>query len=131
MLRFRAWIPPVAWAALLFGLSSIPGDRLPPVSAWWQPDKLVHGGLYLVLGLLVTRALRRTARAMSQEGLLLAAVALSALYGISDEVHQLWTPRRSADWRDAVADALGALLGAVLAIAVTKIKPVAKKPAAP
>jgi VanZ family protein len=42
----------------------------------------------------------------------LLAILIATAYGISDEIHQLWTPQRSADWRDVVADASGAALGA-------------------
>ena len=39
------------------------------------------------------------------------AVVLSTLYGVSDEVHQAFTPERTPDVRDLLADALGAALG--------------------
>ena len=39
------------------------------------------------------------------------AVLLATLYGAFDEVHQAFTPGRSPDVRDVVADCLGAALG--------------------
>jgi VanZ family protein len=109
----RPWLPALAWAAVLFALSSIPGGALPP-DPGWQTDKLVHGVLYLVLGLLCRRALGARA-GLTPAQLAAAATALATVYGVSDELHQLLTPRRSCDWRDVVADAVGALIGTGLA----------------
>ena len=119
------WLPAVLWAGLIFALSSIPGTSLPTV-AIPQADKMVHTLVYAILGYLVLRALesgpapgsepgserdRRAPRALPGLALVILAVTLATLYGISDELHQLWTPNRSADWRDVVADALGGTLG--------------------
>ena len=38
------------------------------------------------------------------------AFVFSCLYGISDELHQLFVPGRNADVYDAVSDAAGALI---------------------
>ncbi|MFZ1841932.1 MAG: VanZ family protein [Nitrospira sp.] len=40
------------------------------------------------------------------------AVAGCALYGLSDEIHQLFVPLRQGDPLDLVADSVGAALGA-------------------
>jgi len=42
----------------------------------------------------------------------MAHIAVANLYGISDELHQSFTPFRTPDWHDVVADALGGALGA-------------------
>jgi VanZ family protein len=116
--RIRPWRPALVWAAVLFGLSSIPGTSLPEVPGT-QTDKLVHGTLYLVLGALCARALRRTWTATAPRMVLLATL-LATLYGVTDELHQLLTPRRSCDWHDALADAVGGLLGALLATSLAR-----------
>ncbi len=107
------WGPAIAWAAVLFGLSSVPGRVYPRVSLTFA-DKLVHIAVYAVFGWLCARALLWTKRARPRWRTLVAAVALASSYGISDEVHQWFVPGRSADWRDVVADAIGAALGAAL-----------------
>jgi VanZ family protein len=106
-----AWLPVVLWAALIFVLSSIPGTSLPTVEVP-QADKMVHTLIYGILGALVLRGLRQAPNVRT----VLLAAALATLYGISDEIHQLWTPHRSADWRDVVADAVGGLLGTLALI---------------
>jgi VanZ family protein len=76
-------------------------------------DKLIHVVEYAILGWLVRRAIA--------VGLDLPATpwwiagALAALYGCTDELHQLFVPGRSGDGADAAADLLGGLLGARLA----------------
>src|SRR5262245_58962678 len=110
--RLRPWWPALAWAAALFALSSIPGQALPRVPAC-NADKVVHGALYMVLGIFCARGLRATT-GLGAAGLVAAAAALATAYGATDELHQLFTPRRSCDWRDVVADAVGAVLGAVV-----------------
>ena len=85
----------------------------------WHLDKVVHGALYLVLGLLCARALRATT-ALSATRVVVLAAALATVYGVTDELHQLFTPRRSCDWRDVVADAVGGLAGAALAMLLSR-----------
>jgi VanZ family protein len=79
-----------------------------------QADKLVHGLTYLVLGLLCGRALR-AATTLAKGRRVALAFLLTTAYGVTDELHQLFTSGRSCDWHDVVADAVGGLLGAVLA----------------
>ena len=45
---------------------------------------------------------------------ILAATVLATLYGVSDEIHQMFVPPRTPDWQDVCADALGAMTGAVV-----------------
>jgi VanZ family protein len=107
----RPWLPALGWATAVFVLSSIPGEALPRVPGW-HSDKLVHGAVYLVLGAFCARGLRATTT-LSPAALVSATTALATAYGVTDELHQLFTPRRSCDWRDIVADGIGAALGAV------------------
>ena len=120
-LRFAAWLPVGLWASAIFGLSSIPGTRLPAIDLPGS-DKVVHALLYAVLGALLRRALDRTSGHEPRRSNLLIAALLATAYGISDEIHQLWTPHRSADWRDVVADAAGGALGASALVAMRWMK---------
>jgi VanZ family protein len=107
--RAALYGPPLLYAALLFWLSA--QETLPTVPT---SDKVEHFVAYLGLAGLIYRALWFDTR--WSPGLLFSASALLAvLYGISDEVHQAFVPGRTSAVDDVVADALGGVVGAVLA----------------
>jgi VanZ family protein len=105
------------WAVTIFGLSSIPGQSLPAVSAL-KYDKVIHAAVYAILGGLFFAALRRTSSLSTARVVAVAALAALA-YGLTDEFHQIFVPGRSAELYDALADGLGGWLGASLAAFTT------------
>lgn len=112
--RWAPWARLMAYAGLLFGLSSLPSVPLEP--AWPQGDKLLHLLAYLPLGWLAHGAfasLRQLGRRPWR--LRLAALGAAALYAASDEWHQALVPGRTADLADWAADLLG--IGAGIALA--------------
>jgi VanZ family protein len=118
MKRVRSWLPAVVWAATIFVLSSIPGRSLPPLPMW-NADKLVHAAVYAVLGALCWRGARASfAPGTAQWRVVLIAVLLTSLYGIADEVHQMFVPNRSPDPNDVLADAVGGWLGALACVVI-------------
>jgi VanZ family protein len=106
--RLSLWGPVGFYGALIFALSSTSTFAAPPMHVG---DKTAHAVLYAGLGFLVARALAGgfgrpvTARAA------FAALAVCAVYGLSDEIHQLFVPRRMFDLRDLAADVAGGGLG--------------------
>ena len=105
--------PALIWAATIFVLSSIPGDRLPEIvfHVW---DKLLHATVFFMLCLLLHRALRSQMRfPRLQLFALVSALFLTVLYGGIDEFHQHFVPGRRMDLLDLVADATGGLVYAV------------------
>jgi VanZ family protein len=101
-----AWTPAVAWAGVIFALSSQPVLPSPP----GMSDKLAHAITYGILGAacllgLVAADWRRIAGRTS-----VLAVLVAVLYGISDEFHQAFVPGRTPDALDLLADAAGAAL---------------------
>ncbi len=110
----RFWLPPFLWAVLIFCGSSLASGQSPaPLLPGLYWDKVGHEIEYAVLGALLCRAFVR------QEGFgLTAAILLSvlfgALYGASDEVHQLFVPGRMCEAGDVIADGSGSFIGAVV-----------------
>jgi VanZ family protein len=100
----RLWLPVLAWAALIFALSSVP-DLGTGLGGWdLVLRKLAHATEYAVLGALLVRATGRT-------GL---AIALGTLYAVSDEIHQTFVPGRMGSPVDVAIDAIGVACGVVL-----------------
>ena len=106
------WLPVVAWAALIFALSSIP-DLGTGLGGWdLALRKIAHAAEYAVLGALLVRALGRE----------LPAVAIGIAYAVTDEVHQAFVPGRHGAAVDVLVDAVGVLLGVfVLGRAVRRV----------
>ena len=103
------WGPVVAWAALIFVLSSF--SRLPEGPPQIT-DKHAHVIVYAVLAALIVRALARGAWAGVTTRVAIVAAVAAVLYGFSDELHQAFVPGRSATLVDVLADAIGAALAA-------------------
>jgi VanZ family protein len=104
MVRSRAvslWLPVVAWAAVIFTLSSIP--HLSSGLGTWDTvlRKCAHVTEYAILGALTLRALGRELPAF------LAAVA----YAASDELHQHFVRGRHSSPVDVAIDAVGIAIG--------------------
>ena len=110
-MNLRRWLPPLAWAAVILVISSLP---VPTVDAPAGTDKGVHGLLYLVLGFLAGRSL--LAGRMVPAWQLLALLAALAAFGAIDEAHQMMLAARTADVRDWIADILGAVAGVAVAL---------------
>ena len=109
------WVPVALYAGAIFFLSaqSHPEEQLPSFLLKDVSDKVLHGVEYGILALLCYRAFRWAAGpAVARQAVVLAIVAAS-VYGITDEVHQLFVPFRESDWQDWLADTIGAVIGAV------------------
>lgn len=103
-LYYRA--PAALYAALVLVLSLLP-DSGGPSYSW---DKANHFIAYAVMSFLFMRA----AVGVSSVRAAFAAVAVATLFGIGVEFLQSLTSTRQADALDALANTLGALLGAAL-----------------
>ena len=104
----RLWGPVVAYMAVIFCLSSLSVAPLPP----GMSDKSAHGIGYTGLAATIVRALAGGLPRPVSLPTAVTAVALAVAYGVSDEVHQMFVPGRSAELYDLAADAVGAIAGA-------------------
>ena len=98
------WAPAVAWAALIFGLSSF--SALGTDLGFWEYvlPKAVHIVEYAVLGFLLVWAARRES----------VAFVLGIAYAASDEVHQRFVEGRHGSALDVAIDAVGLAVGIYL-----------------
>ncbi len=108
----------VAYGAGVYYLSSL---SVQPV-AGRLPDYIIHPLEYLGLTLLVVRALNGGFLAPISQLTQFTAIALTVIYAISDEVHQLHVPRRTASLKDVLSDTLGAVLAVGVAEAIQRLR---------
>jgi VanZ like family len=98
------WLPVVAWAALIFVLSSIP-DLGTGLGGWdLVLRKLAHAAEFAVLGLLLARAVGHDQ----------TAFLLGVAYAVTDEVHQAFVPGRLGSVWDVLLDSVGVAVGVLL-----------------
>lgn len=137
-----SWVLVVLWAAFIFFMSAHTGadlddgtDLVARIKRWlvaaaapvFGPDTDIvsvaaHFLEYTVFGVLIFHALFRTAPGQRCALLVLAAIALASLYGVTDEFHQSFVPGRMCDPADWLTDTLGATLGACIAAVVGAIQ---------
>ena len=98
------WGPVVAYMAAIFYLSA----QSSPPTPGGLPDKLAHAIEYFGLGVVVFRAVAGGFGARVTAARVMATMIIAVAYAVSDEVHQLFVPDRTADARDLLADAAGA-----------------------
>ena len=115
----RRWA--VAWGIFLLTLTSWPSPpSVPVVSGIPNFDKLVHFTLYAVEAWLLYRSVRWAGRTGFSAARTLAIVGVMAVWGVADETHQTWIPRRSMEGADVLADVAGAGVGAAVASWVSR-----------
>lgn len=105
--------PALAYAALLFWISSLPQPDAPDYGLEWG-DKVNHAGAFAIMTVLWYRAGSWLFPQTSPGRRLGIVVLIVMLYGATDEIHQSFVPGRFADFYDWLADAIGALLAAVV-----------------
>jgi len=128
------WLPVLLWAIAIFAFSTPTFSRdntAPLVMAVIEIPlphinvgdlfglqnfmrKCIHPIEYFLLSLLLFRAIRGR-RAGWQLQWALVAFLLSAIWAVSDEFHQTFTPNRTASMWDVLLDVTGAALGQIAA----------------
>lgn len=95
------WLPVVAWAAVIFAISSVPS--LSSGLGVWDTilRKAAHLAEYAVLGALLYRAFQRE----------LPAFLTGVAYAATDELHQHFVRGRHGSPVDVAIDAVGVALG--------------------
>lgn len=126
-----SWVLVAVWACFIFFMSAHTGadldggsDLVGRIKAWLDGiqsallgegvdavSSIAHFCEYLVFGVLLSNALRHH---VPLRCALIAAVLVTSLYGITDEVHQLFVPGRACDPVDWLVDTAGAATGSLL-----------------
>lgn len=101
------WTLVLLYAGVIFYLSSIPITLMFDIPG---DDKVYHMVEYAILSFLLYQALNSSFENKHRGKIVLLAILLTILYGISDEFHQSFVPTRSSDIYDVVANASGSII---------------------
>ncbi|RJQ43301.1 MAG: hypothetical protein C4538_12320 [Nitrospiraceae bacterium] len=103
------WLGTIGYMSLIFFLSS-QTFSLPELPG--NSDKFIHTMAYAPLAFLFYLSLSKSGM---RKYVFAAALLLTLLYGIIDEIHQSFVPGRDAAVGDVAADFAGAVLGSFVA----------------
>ncbi|MEW5800294.1 MAG: VanZ family protein [Bacteroidota bacterium] len=98
-------LPVLAWCLFIFAVSSIPSERIPALIDY--TDKILHAGVFGILCWLFHVALFFQPNLSLRKWSPYIALVLTMAYGASDEYHQMFTPGRTTEFMDFLADSLG------------------------
>jgi VanZ family protein len=127
----KKWIPAVLWAAVIFNFStdafssSNTSSVLKEILSWLVPKitteqfdvvhlatrKFGHWAEYLVLSVLLLRALKSDWRKRWQWRSVAWTLSFVLIYAVADELHQVFVPNRSAVVNDVLVDFFGGACG--------------------
>ena len=107
IVSFPYWVPTVLWMGVIFFLSTLPESATPGRGI--ISDKVCHAAEYFVLAFLILFALQRTTQFRFFTSFWITFTWV-AVYGLSDEIHQLFVPTRQFDVGDLLADVCGVVV---------------------
>ncbi|MDD3807034.1 MAG: VanZ family protein [Candidatus Marinimicrobia bacterium] len=97
------------YLALIFIQSSIPSNKIPQIKIL-SSDKIIHAGIYFIATLLIYLAIREH-QVLKSNKIAWMTFIITAVYGITDEIHQYFVQGRDSNIFDFFADVVGILLG--------------------
>ncbi len=114
------WGPAVIWMVVIFigsSHSNVVLSESPSKDSLMK--NLAHIGEYAILAFFIFRALyNREERGFFSKHTWFWALTGAILYGVSDEVHQMFVPTRTAYLGDILMDGVGAGMGLLFGIIV-------------
>lgn len=103
------WLPVVAYACLIFYISSLPA--IPePILKVTKETLILHMIEYAILSILLFRALVNSKNPILRNNAILLSILISTFYGVTDEFHQFFVSGRVANQFDVLANGLGSLV---------------------
>ena len=127
MKKIKYYLPAIFWLLVILVLSGYPGHKV-PASPFWQFDKLVHTGIYMVLSGLLLFAYSKQYQDLKKRSFLILKVVLFVIFygGFMEILQDYIFINRSGNWYDFVANTLGAILGVLIYPFVIKLLPINK-----
>ena len=103
------WLPAFLFMALIFYMSGNPAPEPVKAVPIYYEIKLVHIVEYGTLCALIFYALYKTAK-IPLNWQIIFSVTLTYIYGLTDELHQVFVPTRSGKLVDTVANLIGSAI---------------------
>lgn len=111
MTQLKKWVPAIFMMTSIFLLSSMTGTTVHNVGLGKQTFQMNgHFMLYFFLCITLYKGLKEIADSMFW----------SYMYGVTDEIHQLFVPGRSWEYKDLVINLFGIFLAGIF---LWKLKP--------
>ncbi len=105
------YVPLLSYWLFIFILTSIPGRSFPK-EFLILTDKVKHFGAYLLLSILLNFALHfQTKFPILSKFSAAFTLLIVSIYGLFDEIHQIFIPGRYFEWLDFLADLIGGIVG--------------------
>ncbi len=105
-------IPLVIYWLILFILTTLPGNEAISIGV---NDKIEHFGAYgLLSGILYLNLFFQKKFTLLNKFPATFTLLVASIYGMVDELHQIFVPGRTADVRDWLADFIGSLLAVLI-----------------
>lgn len=113
----------VIWCLFVFIVCAVPGDSIPDTS-FNIPylDKLVHFGLFFVMGILLYAELRYQTDLSSFKVSMITVFIVACYGGFIELMQHYFFKGRSGDYWDFAADVIGGIAAVALYSALKKIR---------
>ena len=116
-----SFMPLAINCGIIFALSAMSHPPIPGFMLFEGSDKVLHCTAYAAVGFsALWHYYYLTGRCDAES--IIKSILFSAVYGLSDEVHQLFVPYRQFDLLDFAADVFGASLGMTVLFWWSKLK---------
>jgi VanZ family protein len=114
------WSLLILYAGIIFVLSSL--SIVVKTPYFHHADKIAHAIEFGIFSILLYRAMSASFSKTSVVYLILITSFASIAYGALDEYHQLYTPMRTSDLLDLLADTIGVFVAQGIIVARVYLK---------
>lgn len=119
-IRWKRFLPGIAWFFVVLGLMCTPGKELPKLGSWFDyldMDKLIHISVFGLMALLFMWPVWKSDGSFLQKNHFFIKIALStAIWGLATEfIQKYFIPGRTFDMMDFAADSTGAIVAYIVA----------------
>lgn len=113
-----SWIITILIAIFIFYISSLSFEGAPVGGYGWKTVAYHIYSFLFLTGFLLISLIRGN---WKRKNLIFLGIIIAVLYGISDEIHQLFVPGRSCSFSDILIDLIGILFASLIYLLSLKL----------